>query len=92
MKIQPKKSEGPAATGHSANIESINDLDFPTGQRPSKAFFTLAAQFAMAGYSFARSNPADGAVTYYAGRWNYCRAFASLQEAAQYLERIGGGQ
>ena len=70
---------------------TTNDLNFPTGQREGKAFATLAARFALAGHTLTRSNPADGAVLYYAGRWGLSRALHDLDAAAQFLTQIGGG-
>ena len=69
---------------------TTNNLDFPTGQREGKAFATLAARFALAGHTLTRSNPADGAVMYYAGRWGLHRALPDLDTAAQFLMQIGG--
>jgi hypothetical protein len=71
--------------------DTTNDLDFPTGQREGKAFATLAARFALAGHTLTRSNPADGAVMYYACRWGLSRAMPDLETAAQFLARLGGG-
>lgn len=68
-----------------------NDLNFPTGQREGKAFATLAARFALADHTLTRSNPADGAVMYYAGRWGLSRALPDLQAAEHFLAQIGGG-
>ena len=70
--------------------DTTNDLNFPTGQREGKAFATLAARFALAGHTLTRSNPADGAVMYYAGRWGLSRALQDLEAAAQFLTQIGG--
>ena len=70
--------------------DSTNNLDFPTRQREGKAFATLAARFALAGHTLTRSNPADGAVLYYAGRWGLHRALPDLNAAAQFLIQIGG--
>ena len=70
---------------------TTNDLDFPTGQREGKAFDSLAARFALAGHTLARSNPADGAVMYFAGRWGMHRALDDLDAAARFLAQIGGG-
>ena len=70
--------------------DTTNDLNFPTGQREGKAFATLAARFALAGHTLTRSNPADGAVLYYAGRWGLSRALHDLDAAAQFLTQIGG--
>ena len=71
--------------------DTTNDLNFPAGQREGKAFATLAAQFAIAGHLLTRSNPADGAVIYYAGRWGLHRTLPDLDAAAQFLMQIGGG-
>ena len=69
--------------------DTTNDLDFPTGQREGKAFATLAARFALAGHTLTRSNPADGAVMYYAGRWGLSRTLHDLDAATQFLKQIG---
>ena len=70
---------------------TTDDLNFPTGQREGKAFATLAARFALAGHTLTHSNPADGAVMYYAGRWGFSRALHDLDAAAQFLTQMGGG-
>ena len=67
-----------------------NDLNFPTEQREGKAFASLAARFALVGHTLTRSNPADGAVMYYAGRWGLSRTLHDLDAAAQFLTQIGG--
>ena len=70
--------------------DTTNDLNFLTGQREGKAFATLAARFALAGHTLTRSDPADGVVLYYAGRWGLSRALQDLEAAAQFLTQIGG--
>jgi hypothetical protein len=55
-----------------------------------KRFAALAARFALAGHTLTRSNPADGAALYYAGRWGFSRALQDLQAAAHFLAQIGG--
>ena len=70
--------------------DTTNDLNFPTGQREGKAFATLAARFALAGHTLTHSNPAEGAVLYYAGRWGLSRTLHDLDAAAQFLTQIGG--
>ena len=71
--------------------DTTNKPNFPTGQVEGKAFASLAARFALAGHTLARSNPADGAVMYHAGRWGMSRALPDLQAAAHFLAQIGGG-
>ena len=56
-----------------------------------QAFAILAARFALAGHTLTRSNPAEGAAMYYAGRWGLSRALPDLQAAAHFLAQIGGG-
>ena len=55
-----------------------------------KRFAELAARFALAGHTLTRSNPADGASIYHAGRWGLSRALPDLQAAAHFLAQIGG--
>ena len=70
--------------------DTTDNLNFPTGQRAGKAFATLAARFALASHTLTCSNPADGAVLYYAGRWGLSRALHDLDAATQFLTQIGG--
>ena len=70
--------------------DATNDINFPMGQREGKDFATLAARFALAGHTLTHSNPADGAVLYYAGRWGLSRTLDDLDAAAQFLMQIGG--
>ena len=74
----------------SFQTDTTNDLNFPTGQREGKAFAILAAGFALAGHTLKHSNPADGAVLYYAGRWGLSRTLHDLDAATQFLKQIGG--
>ena len=74
----------------SFQTDTTKELNFPTEQCEGKAFATLAARFALAGHTLTRSNPADGAVLYYAGRWGSSRALHDLDAAAQFLTQIGG--
>ncbi len=79
-------------TGSANNL--AGQTDSQTVSNPAdagKAFASLAARFALAGHTLTRSNPADGAAMYYAGRWGLSRALPDLQTAAQFLAQIGGG-
>ena len=71
--------------------DTTNGVNFPTAEREGKAFASLAARFALAGHTLTRSNPAEGAAMYYAGRWGLSRALPDLQAAAHFLAQIGGG-
>ena len=70
--------------------DTTNDLNFPTEQREGKAFATLAAGYAMAGHALHRSDPNDGAVTYWAERWGLMRYLPTIDAARQFLDQIGG--
>ena len=70
--------------------DTTNDLDVLTGQREGKAFAILAAGFALAGHTLKHSNPAEGPVLYYAGRWGLSRALHDLDAASQFLTQVGG--
>ena len=71
--------------GHTDSQIVLNPAD------AGKAFSSLAARFALAGHTLTRSNPADGAAMYYAGRWGLSRALPDLQAAAHFLAQIKGG-
>ncbi len=66
----------------------INDLDYPTGQRSGKAFATLVARFALAGYQLSRTDPNDGPVTYYAARYGLVRSLPTRADAQQLLAHL----
>lgn len=55
-----------------------------------KEFTTLQARFALVGHTLTRSNPQDGAVTYYATRWGLVRELPSLDAVLTFLAQIGG--
>ncbi|VWX60028.1 conserved hypothetical protein [Burkholderiales bacterium 8X] len=65
----------------SATAAAVND---------GKAFATLAARYALAGYGIVRSNPADGPIAFYVVRWGRITALASLDAAERFLKQIGG--
>ena len=67
---------------------STNDLDYPTGQRDSKAFATLAARFALLGYQLTRTDPLDGSVSYYAARYGQVACLTTLCDAQQLIAHL----
>lgn len=81
-----KKAHGRDPVGF--QNDTTNDLDFPTGQRQGKAFATLAARFALAGHTLTRSNPTDGPMIYFVGRWGWQQALPDLEAAERFLSRI----
>lgn len=84
----PHKDEAPRLAG----AEGFSDQDKadttivaePDGRR--KAFLTLRARFAMAG--FALHELADGSLL--ATRWNLCRPLPDATAALRFLRQIGG--
>lgn len=66
-----------------------NDLDTATGQRERKAYFTLAAQYALAGMELVRGDPeVRGQVPYYATRYGLFKPLESLEAAREYLGKV----
>ena len=90
MAINTTPKETPTGDGNPTAGGAINDLDFPTGQRPGKAFATLRAAFALRGHTLHRTDPTDGPVTFWAERWGLVRYLPTLHDAALFLAQIGG--
>ena len=55
-----------------------------------KAFETLRAAAAFKGYGLARTDAADGPVTFYATRWGLVRELRTLSEATAFVAQIEG--
>ena len=76
-------------------MSAVNDLDTPTGQRESKAYATLAAQYAMRGYELVKADPATSSqAPFYAMHWDStAKPLADLDAASDYLAKLtrGGG-
>ncbi len=62
----------------------------PTAESNDKAFSSLRAAFALKGHALHRTDPADGAVTYWAERWGLVRHLLTIDTARRFLEQIGG--
>ena len=84
----PHKDEAPRLAGaegfrdqDKADTAIVADLD-----GPRKAFLTLRARFAMAG--FALLGLSDGSLL--ATRWNLCRPLPDATAALRFLRQIGG--
>ena len=78
-------------TGSANNPAGHTDSQIvPNPADAGNDFASLAARFALAGHTVTQSNPADGAVMYYAGLWGLSRALPDLEAAAQFLAVIGG--
>jgi hypothetical protein len=67
----------------------INDLDTATGQRERKAYFTLAAQFALVGLELVKGDwEVRGQAPYYAARYGLFKPLENLQAAREYLDGV----
>jgi len=53
-----------------------------------KEFATLAAEYALAGHSLIRTQPAEGQAPYYAGRWGQIKPLHSFEEARKFLDQL----
>ena len=83
---QSKKPTGSAnnPAGHTDTVI------VPDTANTDKTFATLRAEFAMRGHSLHRTDPSDGAVTYWAERWGLVRYLPTIDTVRQFLEQIGG--
>lgn len=88
----PQKSESPAATGRIA--DKIKDTPIIAAAEKTgntdKVFSSLRAEYALKGHSLHRTDPNDGAVTYWAERWGLVRYLPTIDTVRQFLEQIGG--
>jgi hypothetical protein len=55
-----------------------------------KLFNTLRAQAALRGHIIHRTDPQDGPVTYWAGKWGQVRQFANVEALEKFVQQIGG--
>lgn len=90
MTINTTPKKLPTGDGNPPACSTINESDFPTAERNEKAFSSLRAAFALKGHALHRTDPADGAVTYWAERWGQARYLLNIDTARQFLEQIGG--
>lgn len=67
----------------------INDLDTATGQRERKTYFTLAAQYALAGMELVKGDwEVRGQAPYYAARYGLFKPLENLEAAHEYLAGV----
>jgi hypothetical protein len=83
------------ANAHDSDLVSIlntstNHADCDATENDSKAFATLAAQYALTGHSLHRTHPTDGPVSYFAQRWGLVRHLPTIHDAQRFLKQIGG--
>ena len=69
---------------------STKSPNVPTPDAQCKEYETLAAGFALAGHTLRRSDPKDGALSYWAERWGLVRYLPTIDAARRFLDQIGG--
>lgn len=62
----------------------------PNPANTDKVFHSLRAAYALHGHALHRTDPNDGAVTYWAERWGLVRYLPTIDTARRFLEQIGG--
>lgn len=69
----------------------IADAVMSNAKPSNKRFADLAAQFAMKGWQFWRSDATDGPVRYFASRWGHItEPMPDLVDAERFLARVEG--
>lgn len=89
MTINTPAKEMPTGDGHPTAGNTINDLDFPTAERPDRVFCGLRAELAFRGYSLRRSDSKDGPVSYWVEGRGLARHLDSLDDVRQILALMG---
>lgn len=89
-KDEPLRLAGREGSGKiTNNTRDCADALGPAQADPEKTFATLRARLALAGWSLLRTSIADGPAVYIACRWNMPRELASLQDVAEFADRVG---
>ena len=86
----PQNDEGPtvAAVGLHGVDQSVSDNCAPENAL-RKEFETWHAKLAFRDYSLSRTDAADGAVLYYAGRFGLIQELADLDAVAAFARKAG---
>ena len=82
--VKKPTGDGNPTAGHTDSQTVSNPAN------PDKVFHSLRAAFALHGHALHRTDPNDGAVTYWAERWGLVRYLPTIDAARQFLEQIGG--
>ena len=82
--------KAPGACDSKGLTTDTNGANFPTTDGEGKALKTQAAGFAQAGHTLHRTDPKDGAVSYWAARWGLVRHLPTIDAARRFLDQVGG--
>ena len=89
MHTDTTQKEKPAGDGNP--VAGCTDTQtVPNLAHTDKVFHSLRAAFALHGHALHRTDPHDGAVTYWAERWGLVRYLPTIDTARRFLEQIGG--
>ena len=88
--LQNHQQKSPCAINTEASPASTNSSNLPTPDAQCKEYETLAAGFALSGHTLRRSDPKDGAVSYWAERWGLVRYLPTIDATRRFLDQIGG--
>lgn len=84
-KFIPRPARGCKSSG-------VNDLDYPTGKRPSKSFQALQEAFALLGFTLHRTDPTLATPVYFVERHGLARLLLSLRDSSSFLKELKGLQ
>lgn len=85
--IPPTSAEAPTAGTDRGPEDQHTRADSGTAADPCKAFATLRARLALAGYSLNRSDVADGPRAFYVGRWGMVRELPDLAAVCTFADQ-----
>ena len=86
----PQKDESPELGGGGAIEEQCktDEADCADAAAQRKRFNTLRASLALAGWALTRTDPADGPVAFFVGRWGMERRLCDLAAVAAFTDRV----
>ena len=90
MTSRTTNKKAPGAINTEGLPANTNGSNFPMPDAQCKEYETLVAGFALAGHTLRRSDPKDGALSYWAERWGLVSYLPTIDAARRFLDQIGG--
>lgn len=81
-----------SSTARSCKPSGTNDLDYPTGKRPSKSFQAQKEEFSLLGVAFHMTDSLQSASVYVAEQNGFSRLLLSLRDSESFLKELKGLQ
>lgn len=72
----------------SCKPSGVNDLNYPTGKRPSESFQDLQEAFALLGFTLQGTDSTSATPTYFVERLGLVRVLPSLRDASIFLRKL----